>query len=131
MSVQTYIGTLVVETCYKCGMPFGLDADFRRRKLETGTGFFCPQGHGQVFITSEVQRLKQELAAANERKDYLHRAKDRLHEELLQQKYKTRAEKAAKTRVLNRVHAGVCTCCNRTFQNLRRHMETKHPKEIV
>lgn len=31
--------------------------------------------------------------------------------------------KAQTTRVKN----GVCPCCNRSFQNLKRHMNTKHP----
>tara|TARA_Y100000310_G_scaffold338946_1_gene430083 strand:- start:1163 stop:1354 length:192 start_codon:yes stop_codon:yes gene_type:complete len=31
------------------------------------------------------------------------------------------------TKLKNRAKAGVCPCCNRTFQNLSRHMETKHP----
>jgi hypothetical protein len=38
-----------------------------------------------------------------------------------------RAEKAAKTKIKNRVAKGVCPCCNRTFQNLADHMKSKHP----
>jgi len=30
-------------------------------------------------------------------------------------------------RVKRRINGGVCTCCNRTFTNLARHMKTKHP----
>ena len=29
---------------------------------------------------------------------------------------------------LKRVHNGVCPCCNRSFQNLQKHMKTKHPE---
>ena len=29
---------------------------------------------------------------------------------------------------LKRIHKGVCPCCNRSFTNLKRHMETKHPE---
>lgn len=38
-----------------------------------------------------------------------------------------RAEKAAKTRIKNRIARGVCPCCKRTFQNLAAHMQTQHP----
>lgn len=31
------------------------------------------------------------------------------------------------TRIKNRVGNGVCPCCNRSFGNLHRHMQTKHP----
>jgi hypothetical protein len=34
------------------------------------------------------------------------------------------------TRLKNRAAAGLCTCCNRSFQNLRKHMEIKHPEQV-
>jgi DNA repair exonuclease SbcCD ATPase subunit len=37
------------------------------------------------------------------------------------------AQKGVTTRIKNRASNGVCPCCNRTFQNLARHMHTKHP----
>lgn len=30
----------------------------------------------------------------------------------------------------NRAAAGVCPCCNRTFEQLGRHMTTKHPEYV-
>jgi len=39
-----------------------------------------------------------------------------------------RAEKAAKTRIKNRIGNGVCPCCNRTFKDLASHMKCKHPE---
>jgi negative regulator of replication initiation len=38
-----------------------------------------------------------------------------------------RAEKAAKTKIKQRVAHGVCPCCTRSFSDLKRHMTTKHP----
>lgn len=35
--------------------------------------------------------------------------------------------KAAHTRTKNRIAKGVCPCCSRTFLDLQRHMQTKHP----
>jgi DNA repair exonuclease SbcCD ATPase subunit len=37
------------------------------------------------------------------------------------------AQKAATTRAKKRHAAGVCPCCNRSFENVRRHMATQHP----
>lgn len=35
--------------------------------------------------------------------------------------------KGVATRLKNRAAHGVCPCCNRTFQQLARHMSAKHP----
>lgn len=36
--------------------------------------------------------------------------------------------KAQLTKTKKRVSNGVCPCCNRTFKQLARHMENKHPE---
>jgi len=36
--------------------------------------------------------------------------------------------KAALTRMTNRIAFGVCPCCHRHFDNLQRHIATKHPE---
>ncbi|HEX9950777.1 MAG TPA: hypothetical protein VGB53_03340 [Rubricoccaceae bacterium] len=38
------------------------------------------------------------------------------------QKRRAAAQKGAHTRTKKRIAAGVCPCCNRTFQDLARHM---------
>jgi DNA repair exonuclease SbcCD ATPase subunit len=37
------------------------------------------------------------------------------------------AQKAQTTKARKRAAAALCPCCNRSFVQLRRHMETKHP----
>lgn len=51
----------------------------------------------------------------------------RLHNDRTHLKRKCSAIKGVATRIKRRVSAGVCPCCNRTFQCLARHMATKHP----
>jgi hypothetical protein len=34
-------------------------------------------------------------------------------------------------RIQKRTAAGVCPCCNRTFQQLARHMKTRHPEQPI
>jgi hypothetical protein len=89
--------------------------DLLRNFKEKGTAHFCPNGHSQSFTKSEVSRLREQLEA-----------KER---ELRASKCETLAERLEREkaeRKLNRVRRGVCPCCNRSFQNLARHMETKH-----
>lgn len=102
-------------------MPFGITDDFHYRKQDDGTTFYCPNGHGQVFKTSTVQKLEEKLKREQIEREHaqgLFEAERNSH----------RSTRGHKTRLENRIKAGVCPCCNRTFQNLRRHMEGQHPK---
>ena len=109
-------------SCCVCGCVFGMEHDTYKMHVREHTDWFCPNGHQQHFITeSREAQLKRQLSHA---RDML------LTERNSKNYYKNsaRAQKAAKTRLKNRVKNGVCPCCNRTFQNLARHIETKHPE---
>lgn len=103
-------------SCYKCSMPFWVPQYFDRERLEKQDTWYCPAGHGQVYAgETEAARLRRMLESAN-----------RQNTELLQKHMDAEAEKRKLERKLKRVHRGVCPQCNRTFQNLARHMECKH-----
>lgn len=113
------VGTtdLVTETCYSCGVLFALSEDFRRHRLRDGRNFYCPNGHQQHYIgKTPEQQLKEAEAREVALKDQLQAA---VHE----------AEQArqALLRDRQRFANGVCPCCNRSFENVRRHMATQHP----
>lgn len=118
--------TLVTEQCW-CGIwhavPKSL-VDNQRRQFQDGekqTSIHCPIGHGWVIKgESEASKLQRRLTREESRHD-------QTRAELRETEARRRAEKAAKTRIKNRVAAGVCPCCKRCFQNLGRHMTTKHP----
>lgn len=110
---------LETEECCKFGMMFAMPAAVRQRRLEDGGSFWCPNGHEQHFSKSEVQRLREKL-------DEQTRAATRQAYRALAAEVAERRAKAELKRVNRRVSAGVCPCCNRTFQNLARHMKTKH-----
>lgn len=95
--------------------------------------FWCPycgnqQGWGQskhereiAVLTAERDRLARNARWQEERKnealaeaDHFRRSRDGM--------------KGALRKVKIRVGRGVCPCCNRSFENLRRHMESKHPE---
>lgn len=94
---------------------------------------FCPYGHEAVRksdakkteeekIRNERDRLKQQLAY----KDDLIREKN---DQIDHERRSANAYKGKVTRLKNRAQAGMCSCCNRHFENLERHMKTKHPNE--
>jgi hypothetical protein len=105
-----------IESCYACGVQFGIPAalnDTHRRDKQT---FYCPNGHGQVYadtLADTVRRLQKDLGEALTARDRAEREKA--------------AAEAAKAALLARVHKGVCPHCRRSFTNLRRHVATKHP----
>lgn len=118
---------LVTETCAQCGMVFGIPQEFETLRRADKKDFYCPSGHSLVYrgetkeqvLQREVEALKEENKAA--------------WDQALDAANKTRAEKRAHastkgalTKVRKRASAGVCLHCNRTFQNVARHMTTQH-----
>lgn len=108
-----------------CGVPIALPADYERAigkdGPQRGRSFYCYNGHGQHFTGEpEAVRLQKQLQQANNTIDWVRKQRDK-------NERTARAFKGVVTRIRNRVKNGVCPCCNRTFQNLMRHMATQHP----
>ena len=118
---------LVQVTCGKCGCTFALAEHHHEKLRETGATFYCPNGDPRAYRQSDVQRLEKQLARERAAHDQTRASRD------AQRQLRERAERRAAaargqvTKIKNRVGNGVCPCCNRTFQNLHRHMATKHP----
>lgn len=127
MTTQTYIGTLVVMDCGKCGITFGMAEDKYNRCKEKGEEWYCPNGHCRVFTESDVAKARKERDRA--RKDAAYWRDRTLDEQRAAQdaRNRERAQKAAKTRLKNRIANGVCPCCKRHFANVQRHIEGQHP----
>jgi hypothetical protein len=122
-STINYTETLSMETCCSCGVVFAMPGRLKQERLNNGGGFYCPNGHGQHYTKTEVQKLKEQL----EVKDRELRASkcENLAERNLRELEALARQKAEKKS--RRVQKGVCPCCSRSFQNLGRHMATKHP----
>lgn len=121
-----YSGELLTVTCW-CGMCHAVPAELRRHQLrqhENGrppVSIYCPLGHTYVPSgESTVERLQRVVKLEAE-------ARARLAAELDQAEASARGYKGAATRARNRTIA-TCPCCNRSFVQLRRHLETKHPE---
>lgn len=126
----TYAGNtdLKVMTCPICGVTYAIPLLLQENAYKRGKGsiqWFCPNGHqlgyhGKSQAETEADRLRDEARFQRERAGRLAAARD-------QAEASARGYKGAATRARNRAKAGVCPCCNRTFQQLSRHMKSQHP----
>lgn len=116
-----YTSTLVAMCCADCGLPWGVPYHFQERRREDHKTFYCPNGHSNWYPQeNKEERLAKELDAA--KRDAQHQREQRVIEER-----KNRALRGELTKTKKRIAGGVCPCCNRTFENLSRHMKGQHP----
>ena len=114
--------------CGECGGTYALNARYVRQKEEKGGYWHCPYcrtswGYGE----SENDRLKAEVKRTHDRRKRAEAARERAEKLAAHEAARAAGFKGALTKTKNRIAAGVCPCCNRSFQDLRRHMESQHP----
>lgn len=111
-----------IEHCCRCSMAFAMPVDFQNARRRDHQNFYCPAGHAQHYVgKSEEQKLREQLQGAADDLARARMARDLANEEV-------EKVRKAHNRMRQRVMNGVCPCCNRTFENLRRHMHDKHPE---
>ncbi len=114
---------LVPNVCITCGITYGVPVEYDRRRRDDHKDHCCPNGHWQHYSgesdADKVRRLARQLEAERENTQYYQRQRDDCLKEIT-------SKKRVITRLKNRVHNGVCTECHRHFENLERHMKTKH-----
>lgn len=126
---ETIVETFRVVSCYTCSLRFGITSELYKRAVTDAQGsIFCPAcGNRTRWCESDDQKrikeLNEKLALSQQQ---LRNSQQQAMNEMSR---RSAAEEAAKKaeRKLKRVNAGVCPCCNRTFQNLAQHMSLKHP----
>jgi hypothetical protein len=113
---MTYTETLLVTHCW-CGIalavPENLHAYAKRHK---GKEIYCPLGHTFVYTDTFEEKYEREQRAHRATRDLLG-VEERSHV----------ATRGHLTRARARAAAGVCPCCHRSFENLARHVKSKHP----
>jgi hypothetical protein len=116
--------TFEVHHCGVCGVEWAMPAWYLEARQKDHASWFCPNKHSFWFSgPSDEELLKRDLAQVRDSLATERAARDQAEASL-------RATKGVVTKqrkTLRRVTAGVCPCCNRTFQNLGRHMEGQHP----
>ena len=118
MTTKMVFAYLESQNCCNCGVIFGLEQNHKAQLIESHRNFYCPAGHVQHF-TGETDKDR----AANLQQRFEEERRQRWAAE-----HRETLAKARLKRVKDRVANGVCPCCNRTFQNLHRHMKAEHPK---
>jgi hypothetical protein len=120
----------ISETCYDCGIEFAVLSEICERwRAKDEQWFYCPNGHRQHYSVSEIQKVRNELAAE---KRLRQSAEETAEWERKRRVKEEKTHKKEMRKIHLRVGNGVCPCCNRSFINLQRHMNTKHPgfKEV-
>lgn len=130
---ETFAGQsdLKVMCCPTCGIIYAIPERLRARAKELGGRqrvWFCPNGHELGYSgrsEAQTERERAEKAAAQVRwAEQRLRAERELREDT---ERRLSAQKGQTTKARKRAAAALCPCCNRSFVQLRRHMETKHP----
>jgi len=115
---------LMVEVCPHCHCVYAFPRDlYQRARDDSKVTVYFPNGHSWVYSTTLRERLAEAAKDAN-------RAESRVIFWLEQHRASERSRASTRghlTRLKKRVAKGVCPCCNRTFRDLARHMESKHP----
>jgi hypothetical protein len=102
--------TLETLDCCNCGIPFAVPADYCAHLREhPELSFYCPNGHSMHYPGKTEAEKQKERA-------------DRAEQDLA-------AERREHRRTKRKAAAGVCPVkdCRRPFENLARHIATKHP----
>jgi len=122
--IQGEVIDFTMHECGGCGIPFFAPTKWLNKKMESNGSFNCPNGCNRVFVgKTEADKLKDELRAMSERAI-------KKEEELQNKWLDALGEKNKLEKQLKKVHNGTCPCCKRSFQNLERHMQSKHPELV-
>jgi hypothetical protein len=127
----TTLETFEVIECAACGVPFAITKRFNDGRRESKEQFYCPNGHTLSYKESPADLLRRDrdrLAQSIAEKD------DEIARERAMRQDAIRSNTALRGRVTKlskRAAHGTCPCCNRTFQQLARHMAQKHPEFIT
>jgi len=122
---------LTVHTCIRCGMTFAVPTTMDHRYHQSHETFYCPAGHGQSYTgesdADKLKKLQRQLEAAKKHAKEMEGWGEEQSELRRQTERRLSATKGQLTKTKKRIAGGVCPCCNRTFQDLGRHMAGEHP----
>lgn len=119
----------VVCECGQCGVIYVVPLVVHQNHFESGGFAHCSNGHGWGWkegnadrdaVRRERDRLKQENARLTGKARTAFATAEDQRRQRVEVERKLKAQSA-------RIGAGVCPCCNRTFSQLSRHMQSKHP----
>jgi hypothetical protein len=115
--------------CGECGLRFTVPRVWVDQRRNDHRTFYCMNGHPMSYtgeserekLRRERDRLRQQLAEKDDTIKHWANAAEKERKAAI-------AAKGTVTKLRKRVGNGACPCCNRSFTDLRRHMETQHPE---
>jgi hypothetical protein len=113
-----------------CGHTTALPQDTITERRRDHENMWCGTcGHKNHFPQqSDIERQRARAARAERLQKSAEEDRARARDAASRADYRARAYKGVVTKQRKRSAAGVCPCCNRTFEQLARHMKSKHPK---
>lgn len=124
--------TFTTITCASCAIQFAVPAQFERELRRSHEGFWCPRGHSLTFNgESDLEKAERLRKLAEKRQGYAEAATQAARDQAQSAEYARRAQKAANTRLKNRIAKGICPCCKRNFANIRDHIAGQHPDFVL
>jgi len=126
------VAELLEKTCPVCGIIYGLERAFYEYRSNGSAsvenrGWHCPNGHSLIVTKSKADKLQEQLDRERRLRQSAEQNVAYYADEAKREQRRANGYKGHATRMTKRAKAGVCPCCNRTFQQLARHMATKHP----
>lgn len=119
--------TMTILDCPCCGVIFAVTADYEQCRRDDAKLFYCPNQHSMGYGKSAEDREREKAANLERRLKWAEGRETHLRDQLQATERQRRAAKGQVTKIKNRIAAGVCPCCRRTFQDLQRHMAGQHP----
>lgn len=116
--------------CGECAGVYAITERHRQYCYDNAKSWHCPYcevGWGYRSGNSALDREKQRANRAEEALSRESAYAQRMRDERDTAERQRRGQKAAKTRVMNRIKAGECPCCGKSFPDLHRHMRDAHP----
>lgn len=127
----TCFTTLLQMICPSCGGIYAIAQEYKNEAQMLGEFkkcWTCPyckteRGYGE----GEADRLRAQITTLTNDRDFYKRRHDEAQNEAEHFRRSRNVTRGHLTRIKKRVSCGVCPCCNRSFENLRRHMASQHP----
>jgi hypothetical protein len=117
----------VLTQCQTCSVWHTVPQIIYESLRRLGGYYYCPSGHQWGWRTGTE---KAENEAVRRERDRLKQDAARLEDELADARAKIATAEKKYLQARRRAVAGVCPCCNRSFENVQRHMKTKHPNVV-
>lgn len=116
---------MAMDTCAACGTQHSFELSIYNVALQRAgeVNIYCPYGHKWHY---KPRKQIDEEAETRRERDQLRQRIAQKDDEIAEANRRVSAAEGQVTRLRNRANAGLCPCCNRHFDNLQRHMATKH-----